>query len=1075
MIDLADEALQAFIEESREHVAALEQGLLALESADGAADTATINTVFRAAHTIKGGAGFFALTPVQRLSHGMEDALGKLRAGELRATPAVISALLETTTLLARMIADLTAADAVEYADALERLTQAGTVFASPVPTDEAITSAPGAEHRFLPAPPPEGTPAMGTPAVSRLELRGLDGTAIFLLEARTVADAQHRERGGRFVHFVEIDPSALAALENVAALIEQQPAVTRDGEPPRIHVACATVLHADVLAELLGVDPSRVKVATDVLLREPEPPPAPALRAHEVIKVPPLPAIRMAAPEPPLPMTITPATRVASRGEASPPPPPSLRSSGAMSGRHSAEAQGTIRVNVTQLDRLMTLAGELVLTRNALLKKASERDLDEMIELSERVDAITSELQDGIMATRMQPVGIVFTKFRRIVRDLAVMLGKRIDLEIEGEEVELDKTIIEAIGDPLTHLVRNSADHGLESPSARASAGKPDAGKVSLRAYHEAGQVVIEVADDGRGIDPERIAQKALEQRLRTRDQIEVMSEEEKVRLIFEPGFSTAAQVTEVSGRGVGMDVVASSITKVGGSVDIRSVVGRGTTMLVRLPLTLAIIPSILVAAGDERFAIPQVNLVELTRIPAREVHKRVERVGSAQVMRLRGELLPLLRLSEALGTTPMAPSTSGEPRPDRRRDIADRRQEDQGPPEGVPERRSGFDRRAGAVNVAVVSANNLRYGLVVDQLLDSEEIVVKPLGVHLAGAREYAGATILGDGTVALILDVAGLGAAQNLAATKAMIENVEARRRATSSADDVHTYLVFENGKDERFAVPLRLVSRIERRPESAVVTAGGRPTVTVGQGLLGLVSIEDVAKVGARARGKHFYAIVCRAWGREVGLMASRIVDVIEAASEIDPATHVQPGILGSTVVDGQVMLLVDVHGLVDAVLPEYRKKPVAAAAEEAPLLLVVEDSPFFRKQIVTCLHEAGYRTIAAEDGQEGLSLLAQHPEVSLVVSDLEMPNMDGLEMTRRIRAGGQVGLPIFAVTSVSGDAAERRGREAGITEYMIKLDRDHLVERTNHYLKGARAAAIEGPSRRTPMMMKGAFG
>jgi two-component system chemotaxis sensor kinase CheA len=388
------------------------------------------------------------------------------------------------------------------------------------------------------------------------------------------------------------------------------------------------------------------------------------------------------------------------------------------------------------------------------------------------------------------------------------------------------------------------------------------------------------------------------------------------------------------------------------------------------------------------------------------------------------------------------------------------------------MAERRSGKDRRVSAVNIAVVASGDLRYGLVVDQLLDSEEIVVKPLGVHLRACGKYAGVTILGDGTVALILDVAGLGTSASLAATKAMIESVEARRRVVKTASEQHTCVVFENALDERFAVPLGIVSRIERRAESAVIHAGGRATLSLGSTMLGLIALEDVAKVGPRARGKHFHAIVCRAWGREVGLMASRIVDVIEVDAEVDPVTHVQPGILGSMVIDGHVVLVVDVHGLVNAVLPEYHKKPPRAEGADVPLVLVVEDSPFFRKQIVSCLHDAGYRTVAAEDGVAGLEMLEQHAEVALIVSDVEMPRMDGLDMARQIRAGGRHnGLPIFAVTSVSGEAAERKGREAGITEYMIKLDREQLVERTNQYLRSAKPVGIEGPRR----AMEGAAG
>jgi two-component system chemotaxis sensor kinase CheA len=303
--------------------------------------------------------------------------------------------------------------------------------------------------------------------------------------------------------------------------------------------------------------------------------------------------------------------------------------------------------------------------------------------------------------------------------------------------------------------------------------------------------------------------------------------------------------------------------------------------------------------------------------------------------------------------------------------------------------------------------------------------------------------------------------------------MIDAAEARKRAGNGHHDAHTYLVFENGESERFAVPLGIVSRIERIPERSIVRIGGRRTVTFGDVMLALVAIEDVAKVAPRELATNFYAIVCKAWGREIGVMASRIVDVVDATAKIDSATHVQPGIIGSTVVDGSVLLLLDVHGLVEAVLPEYKKPPEVAAEAETSVVLVVEDSNFFRKQIVSCLHDAGYATLAAEDGVQGLALADQHGDrVALVVTDIEMPKMDGLEMTRKLRSDGRFGrVPIIAVTSLSGEHAERRGREAGLNEYLIKLDREQLVERANHYLKRAQPIGIEHPSRAS----KGAFG
>jgi two-component system chemotaxis sensor kinase CheA len=732
--------------------------------------------------------------------------------------------------------------------------------------------------------------------------------------------------------------------------------------------------------------------------------------------------------------------------------------------GATAKNENASVRVSLTLLDKLMTLAGELVLTRNALLKKTTERDMDGVVGITQRVDGVTSELQEAIMATRMQSVGTVFTKFKRVVRDLAQKLGKEVDLVIEGDDVELDRSIIEAISDPLTHLVRNAVDHGLESPEQRKAAGKKSRGRLLLAASHEAGQVVIEIADDGAGIDPQRIASKAVEKGVITAAQAAAMSPKDLIRLIFRPGFSTASQVTETSGRGVGMDVVLTNLTKVGGTVDVNSRPGQETRIIVKLPLTLAIIPSILVAVKDERFAIPQVNLVELVRMAPGDVAQRVERLGSAAVMRLREELLPLVRLADVLGMERefVDPATRTRA-PDRRQNLADRRSPDMGAPaptETAADRRRGPDRREApqsALNIAVVAVGPHRYGLVVDQLLDSEEIVVKPIGGHLSDCHEYAGATILGDGSVALILDIAGLREVAGLSSTQTAIEDAEIKRRALSRASrDAHTYLVARNRPEEQFVVPLGMVSRIERFLRPAMSDVGGRLAVAYGESMLALLPINALVPASAiPVDSQYLNAIVFKAYGREAALLVSEIIDIVEVSTAIDAATHLQPGVMGSVVLDGKISLILDVHGFVDKLLPEYKNaRPPSLTGTRR--VLVVEDSPFFLRQMKSILTEAGCEVLTAEDGEKGLRLLEeQDGAIAMVFTDVEMPRMDGLEMTRRIRANGRfANLPVLAVTSLSGDQAEKKGREAGLTDYLVKLDRELIVERCNQYLAHA---------------------
>lgn len=592
----------------------------------------------------------------------------------------------------------------------------------------------------------------------------------------------------------------------------------------------------------------------------------------------------------------------------------------------HESKAS-SLRVSITVLDELMTLAGELVLTRNQLMQSIGSRDHNQIEKASQRVDLVTSELQSSIMNTRMQPIGAVFSKYKRIVHDMSKDLGKEIELEIEGEEVELDKTIIESISDPMTHLVRNSIDHGIELPDIRLKTGKSNPAKIHLKAYHEAGQVIIEIKDDGSGIDPKRVATKLIEKDLFTKSEVKEMTDGELIKMILKPGFSLAKEVTDISGRGVGMDVVNTNLSKLGGTIDIDSTVGIGTTIRVKLPLTLAIIPSLIVVAGEERFTIPQVNLVELVRVPPEQVKARIEKVDNASVIRLRNELLPLLRISDVLGMPKLFMDPAGNVRKDKREVIHDRRsksvddltseEEIEALESDKPSRNDG--RRSSslsAINIIVVNAGDLNYGIVVDGLLDSEEIVVKPLGYHLRDVRAYAGATILGDGKSALILDVVGISEIMSLSSVK---DNAKEKiiDQKVESDKYAQSLIVVKNAETEFFAIPLGLISRIEKIHKSAIESPGGQLSMKYRGASLLLFRIEDTANVGSIEDVEYPYVIVFQHAGREVGVLVSGIVDAIDTSVEIDDKTFNQPGILGAARIMEQTTMLLDLYALVSA--------------------------------------------------------------------------------------------------------------------------------------------------------------
>ncbi|MEW4563065.1 chemotaxis protein CheW [Bremerella sp. JC770] len=675
-------------------------------------------------------------------------------------------------------------------------------------------------------------------------------------------------------------------------------------------------------------------------------------------------------------------------------------------------QVESSIRVQVGVLDRLMNLAGELVLGRNQLLQAVNSADGTGMQAVAARLDQVTSELQEAIMQTRMQPIGNVFNKFPRVVRDLSAKLGKQCNVVMEGGEVEVDKTIIEAIGDPLTHMVRNSVDHGVEMPETRMASQKEPTGTVTLRAYHQAGKVRIDICDDGGGIDTNRLKNKAVSKGIITAERAAQMSDRDAVWLIFHPGFSTAEKVSDVSGRGVGMDVVRTNIEKIGGSVDIESTLGKGTSVQITLPLTLAIIPSMLIRSCNRRFAIPQVNIVELVRVRASESSQRISKVKGARVLRLRGSLLPLVDLDQALDF--------------------DHDKEDS---------------NAGARQIVVVESGQFRYGLIVDEIDDSEEIVVKPLGRHLKSCGCLAGATILGDGHVAPILDVSGIAAQTDLRTYEQ--ENDQANSLdEMSQSNERQSLLMFTNAPEEQFAVPMSLISRIERIRTEQIDTVGGQELLQYRGTSLPLLTMEDHVQAKKRPEMDFIHVVVFQIHGREVGLIAAELNDIREIAAEIDGNTFREPGIAGSIVVDDKTIRIVDLYELAFSAHPKwFSEKPKVTVDEESSFqILLAEDSSFFRKQAKEYLESEGFDIIEAEDGLEAWELLKSGEySIDLVITDIEMPRMNGFDLTKTIKSDPEASsLPVIALTSLASDEDQRRGVEAGVDDYQIKMDRERVM-------------------------------
>jgi two-component system chemotaxis sensor kinase CheA len=678
--------------------------------------------------------------------------------------------------------------------------------------------------------------------------------------------------------------------------------------------------------------------------------------------------------------------------------------------------ASHSIRVSVDTLDRLMTTVSELVLTRNQLLEIVRRHEDSDFKVPLQRLSNVTAELQEGVMKTRMQPIGNAWQKLPRIVRDLCAELGKEIELELHGAETELDRQVLELVRDPLTHLVRNCADHGIESPAARVAAGKSRSGTIRLSACHQGGHIIIEIADDGRGLDTTRIKAKAFESGLASEAELAGKSDGEICNFIFTAGFSTADRITSVSGRGVGMDVVRSNIEQIGGTVDLKTVAGVGTTFTIKIPLTLAIVSALIVEAAGERFAIPQVSVLELVRAGGGADH-RIERIKDTPVLRLRNRLLPLLYLKDVFRL-------------------------------GDVDRDSGF--------IVVIQIGSQVFGAVVDGVLHTEEIVIKPMSSKLRHLTVFSGTTILGDGSVIMIVDPNGVAQALGRAAQTAQAaEAIEFKQSEQDAADDKVALLVFRAGSQRAKAVPLSLVTRLEEIDCRRIEISDGRHLVQYRDQLMPLLRVD--AEGGLKSEGTQ-PILVFSDHGRSIGLAVDEIVDIVEDHLDIEVSGN-RPGVLGYAVVKGATTEIVDVGHFLPQAFEDWFRHRAEAKAGPARKVLLVDDSPFFRDMLAPLIKAAGYQVVPAGSGTEALAALGSGGAIDLVVTDIEMPGMDGFALAQAMRTlPAAAGIPIIALAAMVSDDTIERGRAAGFHDFVAKFDRPGLIAAIKEQSAGFTRAA-----------------
>ncbi|UFS90257.1 hybrid sensor histidine kinase/response regulator [Bradyrhizobium daqingense] len=686
------------------------------------------------------------------------------------------------------------------------------------------------------------------------------------------------------------------------------------------------------------------------------------------------------------------------------------------MANEGASIANQSIRVNVDTLEHLMTMVSELVLTRNQLLEISRRNEDTEFKVPLQRLSNVTAELQEGVMKTRMQPIGNAWQKLPRIVRDLSSELGKQIELEMHGADTELDRQVLDLIKDPLTHMVRNSADHGLETPAERLASGKGEQGTIRLSAYHEGGHIIICIADNGRGLNTEKIKAKALSSGLVTEAELEKMSEAQIHKFIFAPGFSTAAAITSVSGRGVGMDVVRTNIDQIGGTIDIKSVAGEGSSVTIKIPLTLAIVSVLIVEAAGDRFAIPQLSVVELVRARANSEH-RIERIKDTAVLRLRNKLLPLIHLKKLLKIDDGAASD--------------------------PE--NGF--------IVVTQVGSQTFGIVVDGVFHTEEIVVKPMSTKLRHIDMFSGNTILGDGAVIMIIDPNGIAKALGAAGSSAHDMGDENGAHHIGAGEQTTSLLVFRAGSSQPKAVPLGLVTRLEELPADKIEFSNGRYMVQYREQLMPLVAMEGVTIASQGAQP----ILVFADDGRSMGLVVDEIIDIVEERLNIEVGGS-SSGILGSAVIKGQATEVIDVGHFLPMAFSDWFTRKEMKPSLHSQSVLLVDDSAFFRNMLAPVLKAAGYRVRTAPTAQEGLAALRAQ-SFDVVLTDIEMPDMNGFEFAEVIRSDNNLGsMPIIGLSALVSPAAIERGRQAGFHDYVAKFDRPGLIAALKEQTAGAAGAS-----------------
>jgi two-component system chemotaxis sensor kinase CheA len=1004
-----------FLVESFENLASIEEDMTLYEK--DPSNREILNKIYRTVHTMKGSASFLGFKNLQKLTHNVEYLLDELREDRLTLEAQMVDDLLKSFDICKGMLDEIeknSTDENVNYEECNEAIQKW-------LSQDEDNISL------------QEATPEKEANQLSEKELEELD-------EIKNLID-DHYEKGGEKEKVVEksessnqISQAALESLQELAqdgsvdasvleelvdakeedlAPFEKEESEAGESVAQQENISQAALdslkelvsggdLDEDILKELEG----------NVSSEKSEPVEAKDEEASQVVE-----------PKVEKPVAI--------KVETIPDQAQGMNT--------SQVAESVVRVNVGVLDKIMNIVGELVLARNQILQYNNRHQSLEFNKLVQELNLITSELQTEVMSTRMQPVGNVLTKFERIVRDLARQNNKKIDLQLYGKDTELDKTLLEAIKDPLVHIVRNAADHGLETVEERVQAGKPEVGVISIKSYNESGQVTVEITDDGRGLNKEKILSKAIEKGVLDEAEALNLSEQQIFMLIFAPGFSTAEKVTNISGRGVGMDVVKTNIEKIGGSVSISSDLGKGTTFKLRIPLTLAIVPALLCNSMEETFAIPQINLVELVRLETQEELKSLEKIQESLFLRLRGNLTPVFELNETLKL------------------------------KDVREEKFRFNhledkeyKKDSSVNIVILNAENNYFGVIVDEILGTEEIVVKPLNSALKNLGIFGGTTIMGDGQIALILDALGYLNKFSKLRDKDLSRALETDNKDELSLHDLQENLLFKLFEEQIYAFPLSIVNRLEEFDIKNVEKTGAQYIMRYLDNPMPLIDIEKTIGLQEthilerfKSEGiEKFSCIVILLRGRLYGMVVKHILDISIDNLDIDTSVVDRNGVLGTLFINDNAVCLLDAYGIVEEQTFSKRNKDNVTSIKQndnQKKILLVDDSVVYRRMEGEYLKELGYKVIMGHHGEDGLKLLDEY-EFDLIVTDIEMPLCNGYEFASKVRANSKYDkIPIIALSTRTSEEDRAKGKKAGFDFHLEKFKKEEVLTAINQAL------------------------